>query len=191
MNDAVSDISDTLAANSEELCNTDLIGGPVRARVERVTRNPDPKRPITIHLSSGLKPWRPGVELRRRIVEKWGPDARQWVGRELRLFRDPDAKDPNGKVAGGTRINGMSHIDGPFDLQLRARSRVLASYRVEVLRVEAPPTLDAIIDPAGITRAQVAAWLESRGKPPLTAETEAKLAGWLAADPSRLEQVRA
>lgn len=191
MSNETADISDTLAANSDQLCNEELAGGPVVLRVERVTRTADPKQPISIHLSGGYKPWRPSVGLRRALVQHWGRDANEWAGRLLRLFRDPTVTAPDGKVSGGTRISGMSHIPGPIKIVLRARTRVIASYDVEVLRAEAPPTLDAIIDPAGITRAQVAAWLEAKGRPPLTAETEAKLAGWFAADPSRLDQVRA
>lgn len=183
-------IAEDIKAKSDQLNAADLMGGPIVVQIERVERG-NREQPVVVHISGGHQPWKPSKTALRALAHFWGLQTEAWAGRWVRLYRDPRALWA-GKPVGGIMPDAMSHIERAETLTLpyaRSKTNDHAVARLDPPQ-SAPPTLDAIIDPAGITRAQVAAWLASKNRPALTAETEAKLAGWLAADPSRLEQVR-
>lgn len=104
------DITDTLAPKSEQLDNIELKSGPRVFTVERVVVKKGAEQPVSVYLVDFPRPWRPGVNMRRVLAHYWGEKSALWVGRRVKLFRDPDVtygKDSTG----GTRIAAMSHID--------------------------------------------------------------------------------
>ena len=141
------DISDTLAPNSDQLDAVDLLGGPRTFTIARVAVT-KAEQPVDVHLAEFPRPWRPGKSMRRVLAACWGPDGSQWTGRRVTLYCDPDVIFGKDKV-GGTRISHLSHIDGEKRIPLLVSRGKSATYVVKPLK-EAPA-------PAAPTEADVAA----------------------------------
>jgi len=194
------DFASTLAAKSDQLNADDLAGGPITVQITgaRVASRDD--QPVSLRLSGGHMPWKPCKGMRRLLAEAAGSSsAKPWVGKWVRLFRDPRVKW-GGQETGGIRVSGIDARILPSSRTFRVRSgrNAHTKYPVESLRApqqEGAPTadLDALLDQVGLSRSDVDRWLQSVGKPSLDHgddESRAKLAGWLGADPRRIEKVR-
>ena len=115
------DISPHIVAKSDQLNADDLVGGPITVRIERVSRG-DSDQPVAVHLSGGHQPWKPCKTMLRVMASAWGTRTGVWVGRSVRLFRDPSVLWA-GKEVGGIRIEALSHIEGPLRLNLAESKR--------------------------------------------------------------------
>lgn len=127
------DITPFIQAKSDQLNADDLIGGPITARIVNVRVTGGDQQPVTVELDGGHKPWKPCKTTMRVLAALWGPRAGEWVGRTVRLYRDPAVKY-GGVEVGGIRISGMSHIDKPKVLTLSSSKKTKTEYRIEVLR---------------------------------------------------------
>lgn len=194
------DVTPHLAANSAQLNADDLVGGPITVRVTKAeaagSRVEKGVQPVTLSISGGHMPFKPCKTMLRLLASAWGADASQWQGRWMTLYRDPSVRFGSDQV-GGIRISALSDIPHPMSLSLTSTRGKKALHKVDVLRAprqEGAPTadLDALLEQHGLTRAHVDAWLVSKGKPTLEAKPDEvpKLAAWLAADPTRLDQLR-
>lgn len=133
-------ISDTLVGKSDQLDNIDLIAGPRDFTITRVVVKKGGEQPVNIDLAEFPRPWRPGLTMRRLLVAIWGEDETAYVGRRVRLYRDPDV--PFGDTRpGGTRISHASHIDG-------TQRRTLPTGRGKVGTFVVDPLPDAPAKPA-------------------------------------------
>jgi len=112
------DITDTLAAKSEQLNADDLAGGPVTVRIEGVEKTGVPEQPVVVRVTGGYKPWRPCKTMRRLLAAAWGADAGAWVGRWVTLYREPTVKWA-GEPIGGIRVSGLSHIERGMTIKLQ------------------------------------------------------------------------
>lgn len=94
--------------------------------------------------------WRPSKGMLDVLAKCWGADAKQWVGRRVTLYNDPEVMFGKDKV-GGVRVSHLSHIDGVQTVNIRAsgRGRSPKPWKVQPL-VEAPTAAPAADD---ITRA--------------------------------------
>ena len=126
------DITPFIQAKSDQLNADDLIGGPITARITNVRVTGGDQQPVTVELDEG-KPWKPCKTTMRVLAALWGPRAGEWVGRSVRLYRDPAVKY-GGVEVGGIRISGMSHIDKPKVLTLSSSKKTKTEYRIEVLK---------------------------------------------------------
>jgi hypothetical protein len=126
------DITPFIQAKSDQLNADDLIGGPRWARIVNVRVTGGDQQPVTVELDEG-KPWKPCKTTMRVLAALWGPRAGEWVGRMVRLYRDPSVKY-GGVEVGGIRISGMSHIDKPKVLTLSSSKKTKTEYRIDVLR---------------------------------------------------------
>jgi hypothetical protein len=171
------DISNTLAAKSNQLNTDDLISGPITIQISRVSAG-SPEQPVAIGYEGDEgKPWYPCKSMRRVLVAAWGADASQYVGRRVTLFRDPEVMYGGIKV-GGIRLSHLSNLDGPLSIALTVTRQKRAPYRVQPLTTPAPPpdpatAALAVCHAAGLTDLGLAAFcdLVSRG----TASTLAQL----------------
>ena len=127
------DISQFLLAKSDQLNADDLVAGPIVARIVNVKVTGGDQQPVTVELDGGHRPWKPCKTTMRVLAALWGPRAGEWVGRSVRLYRDPSVKY-GGVEVGGIRISGMSHIDKPKVLTLSSSKKTTTEYRIEVLR---------------------------------------------------------
>lgn len=126
------DLSETVLATSDQIDAIDLAAtGPKTYTITKVTAN-NGDQPVNIHLAESPKVWRPGKSMRRVLVHCWGSDATQYVGRRVTLYCDPNVKFGS-ETVGGTRIQALSHIDGPKQIPLLVTRGKSAMFRVQPL----------------------------------------------------------
>jgi hypothetical protein len=126
------DISSTTAPDSTQVNADDLIAGPVTVSITDVTKG-SAEQPVDIHLAEYPdRVYRPGKSMRRVIVACWGPETSEYVGRRMRLYRDPSIRFGKDAV-GGIRISHLSHIDEAQTIALTVTRGKRAPYIVEPL----------------------------------------------------------
>ena len=130
-------ILDTIKAKSDQLNADDLIAGPITVTVKQVSKG-QADQPCVIAIDGGHQPFKPCKTVRRVLVACWGADSSSWVGRKMRLVRDPDVKWAGEKV-GGIRVEALSHIDGEKRLSLQETKGKKAAYIVQRLGTESAP----------------------------------------------------
>lgn len=115
------DFADTTVAKSDQLNADDLIMGPVVVQITKITEGKaGSDQPFDVHITGGFKPWRPCKTMRRLLVACWGksgPNGENYVGRWVKLYRDPEAKWA-GEAVGGVRVSHLSHLDEPKSVAL-------------------------------------------------------------------------
>ena len=163
------DITSTLEAKSNQLNTDDLIAGPRTISITKVAAGRD-DQPVAILFDNDQgKPWYPCKSMRRVLVAAWGPDASQYVGRRVTLFRDPSVTY-GGIQVGGIRISHLSELDGPLSIALTVTRQKRAPYKVQPLPAAAPtppvtPTEDLLAQAeascrrSGLTDAGIAAFV--------------------------------
>lgn len=110
-------LSETVEAKSDQLNADDLIGGP-RDIIIRDVRGVSGDQPIAVYFEGDNgKPWMPCKTMRRLLIAVWGSDGKAYVGRSMRLYRDPEVKFGGMKV-GGIRVSHVSHINEPINVPL-------------------------------------------------------------------------
>lgn len=111
------DISDSLAANSNQQNYDEYLAGPKTVTVSEVKKG-TAEQPVEVHLSEFPgKPFKPAKTVRRLLAKVWGTDASQWAGRRLTIYGDPEVRY-GGKSVGGLRVSHVSHIDKPVEVLL-------------------------------------------------------------------------
>jgi hypothetical protein len=133
----MTDLSKTIEPKSDQLNSDDLISGPRTITVTSVKASPSsPEQPVSIHFDGdGGKPYKPCKSMRRVMVQLWGSDGAQYVGRSMTLYRDPKVKW-GGIEVGGIRISHMSHIDGDTVLSVTESKTKRSPFRVRALAAE-------------------------------------------------------
>jgi hypothetical protein len=140
-----------IAPRSDQLNADDMIGGPRTITISRVRASEGtPEQPVEIHIEGSDKPYKPCKSMRRVMVSLWGPDASQYVGRSMTLYRDPEVQFGGMKV-GGIRIGEMSHIEKDAQLVLTASKTKRAPFVVRKMKAQASqPTQPQTDTPAQI-----------------------------------------
>lgn len=139
------DMSALIKPKSDQLNADDLIVGPLTIKITKVTLSGSPDQPVCLYFEGdGGKPYKPGLSMRRVLVALWGVDGNQYVGRRMRLYRDPKVRF-GGLDVGGIRISHLSHIKGKTTMALTETKAKRAPFTVEVLGEE-----DAV--PAKVTQ---------------------------------------
>ena len=111
------DISEYLAANSNQLNYDEFLAGPKTVTVSEVKKG-SAEQPVEVHLVEFPgKPFKPAKSVRRVLAAAWGTDASQWAGRRLTIYGDPEVRYA-GKAVGGLRVSHVSHIDKPVTVAL-------------------------------------------------------------------------
>jgi hypothetical protein len=143
----MTDIGDTIQAKSDQLNADDLLGGPIVITITRVVvGKKGDDQPVHVHYEGGEgRPWKPSKGMRRALVACWGNQSADYVGRSLRLFRNPEVKW-GGEPVGGIQIAAASHIDAPVELCLQVKKGQKSKFRVDVLRADR--VQDATVDDA-------------------------------------------
>ena len=136
------DISNTIQPDSTQLNADDMIGQDVVITVREVTQGTS-EQPVNIHSHEYPdRAYRPSKSMRRVIVAAWGPDASQYSGRSLKLFRNPEIRFGREKV-GGIEIAAMSHIDKPLSVPLTVSRGKRRNFTVQPLQAPQQPTQPA------------------------------------------------
>lgn len=137
-------MSDDMAAaiipKSDQLNSDDLIAGPLTITITSVAIRGGQEQPVSMHYEGDNgKPYKPCKSMARVFVFAWGPDAKQYVGRSVTLYRDPSVKWGAMEV-GGIRISHMSDIPEALTMALTATKGSRKPFTVRPLKAAAPPS---------------------------------------------------
>ena len=154
------DLTASIAPRSDQINADDLIAAPATYTVREVVQG-KAEQPFDFLLIETDRAYRPSKTMRRVIVAAWGPEASQYAGRRLTLYREPSIMFGGQKV-GGIRISHMSHLDKPLEVMAQTTRGKREKFTVQPL-------------PELTTEEKVAA---------LRAE-------WRTANPERQEQIKA
>lgn len=186
MNDSVN-MAEFTAPKSDQLNADDLIGGARTITITGVRANPgrNIEQPVAIsYQGDDGKPYYPCKSMRRVMVHVWGADAKNYVGRSMTLYCDPNVQFGGMKV-GGIRISHMSHMDKTVVLALTATRSKRAPFTVHPLHsastvdvAELIAKYDAAKDEGSFSSAEIersAAWksLDKDAKAALKAASDA------------------
>lgn len=180
-------LRDTVAPKSDQLNADDLIGTTKTIKVTDVTRGTT-EQPVNVHYENDQgRPYKPCKSMRRVLIGCWGENGKDWVGKSMTLYNDPEVMFGGVKV-GGIRISHVSDIDTPIDMSLTVTRSKRKPYRVDPLKAAVPAwypadkfekAQDAMrkqIQENGKTADQVIAKCEQTGK--LTDEQKATIRGF-------------
>ncbi|WP_156455593.1 hypothetical protein [Sphingomonas sp. CCH5-D11] len=131
-------MSAVIVAKSDQINADDLIAGPRVVTIKGVKIKPGTEQPVEMALEGTDKLFRPCKTVSRVIVGLWGADASQYVGKSLRLFRDPNVTWAGVKV-GGIRIDQASDIDGEKVLVVKESQKASKLHKIKPLKTEQPP----------------------------------------------------
>lgn len=127
----------TTEPRSDQWNADDFIGGPRTFTISGV-RSGTAEQKYDIDLVEGEgRAWRPPLTVLRLLVAAWGDDATKWIGRRVRLYRDPEISFGRDKV-GGIRVSHVSHIDKPLSVALTVTRGKRANHTVEPLPDQTP-----------------------------------------------------
>lgn len=113
------DMRKTVIPKSDQLNADDLIGRSLTIKITKVTGNPeDAAQPVAFHYEGDAgKPYKPCKTMRRLIIHAWKHETKEYAGRSMTLYCDPEVTFGGMKV-GGIRISHMSHISGNLTVAL-------------------------------------------------------------------------
>lgn len=136
MNDMVS----VCAPRTDQINADTLIGGPMTVTIKSVSISGGTEQPVTMRLEETPLFYRPCKSMSRLLVSLWGPDAKAYKGRSLKLYCDPTVRW-GGLEVGGIRISHMSHIDREQMIMLTATKGSRKPFKVLPLTVEGTKTV--------------------------------------------------
>lgn len=110
-------LTDSIAARSDQINADDLVSSPVTYTVREVVPG-KAEQPFDFVLVETDRAYRPSKTMRRVIVAAWGPEAATYAGKRLTLYREPSIEFA-GKKVGGIRISALSDIDKPIEMMLQ------------------------------------------------------------------------
>lgn len=140
----------TIEKKTDQLNFEDFLGGVTRTVTIVEVRKGTKEQQYDIAIEGDRRVWRPSVTVLKLLVEAWGDDATQWVGRRATLYGDPTVMFGPDRV-GGIRVSHVSHIDKPVTANLTKTRGKRMAHTVQPL-VESAPT-----PPTEPTAEQVAA----------------------------------
>ena len=190
------DISNAIKAKSDQLNASDLMGGPIVVRIDGAKRG-NQDQPVIVNISGGHMPWKPSKTALRTLAHFLGTDTTAWVGRWVRLYRDPRTLWA-GKPVGGVMVSGIDSITKAETLTLAYSRGKTNTHRIEPIKGEesgkSTANLHAFLDDTGLTMGSVDAWCASKSKPPASEMDEAgqsSVASYLAKNPKVVDEIRA
>ena len=115
---SVENLRDTITPKSDQLNADDLMETTKIIKVTAVKRGSSAEQPVSIEYE-GMegRPYKPCKSMRRVLLASWGDNGREWVGRSMQLYCDPEVKFGGVKV-GGIRISKLSHIEKDMKILL-------------------------------------------------------------------------
>jgi hypothetical protein len=132
-------ITDTLAAKSDQLNAVDIIGAEPVIKVRAVTVGKG-EQPIAIFFDGdNNRPWKPSKGMRRILAAGWGLESESWIGKSAKIFYEPSVIYA-GQEVGGVRIRALSDIPAAgLSCALTISRTKRQSYHVPLLVVEVKP----------------------------------------------------
>ena len=138
------DITETLAAKSDQLNAADLVGGGVNVTIQAVKVNKGSDQPVSIDIGQGMQPYKPCKTMRRLLAAIWGTSSVNWVGHSMTLYCDMEVMWA-GQKAGGIRISHVTGISANRDIPLRSSKHKVTTYTISPLVIKLPEYSDESI----------------------------------------------
>lgn len=131
------------AAKSDQIDADNLIGGiTLDLTIKAVQRGPSNEQPLQIVCEETDKFYRPSKTYRRALIGCFGDDPANWIGKRIRLVRNPET------TFGGVKVGGLevSHasIPEPVMLMLSTKRGKKTAVKIDVLPKS--PVKTAIVD---------------------------------------------
>lgn len=105
------DLGVTIIPKSDQLNADDLIAGAKTIKIRDIKQIESDTQPISIYFDGdNNKPYKPNKGMRRLLVQLWGTNGAEYIGRKLTIMRDESVKWAGAEV-GGIVITHASHID--------------------------------------------------------------------------------
>lgn len=132
----IADLRPTIVPKSDQLNAEQLLGGPMTVTVTDVRVGSSDEQPVIVHYQGDNgRPFKPCKTMRKVLIFGWGEDGRQWIGRSMTLYNDPDVKF-GGMDVGGIRISHMTDIERDLKVSLTATKGKKALHTIR--RMDAP-----------------------------------------------------
>ena len=163
------DLSKTIIPKSDQLNADDLIAGAKIIKIRDIKGGSDEAQPVNIYFhGDNNKPFKPCKSVRRILVQLWGADGLQYIGRRLTIFRDDSVKWAGVEI-GGIRISHASHIENATRVLVTTAKNKRTPMTIEVLPLvelkdvsgakkaikEGKIKLDAILEKYDLTEEQL------------------------------------
>ncbi len=133
----MNDMTAIITPKSDQINADDLIAGPITITIRDVKIAAGTEQPVSIIFDGSDKVFRPCKSMSRVLVAAWGPDARQYVGRSVTLYRDAKVKW-GGMEVGGIRISHLTDIEREMVMALTATKGKRTPYTVKPLTAPQP-----------------------------------------------------
>jgi len=135
-----------IIAKSDQLNSDDLQDKPITIKVTKVSISESADQKVSINYEGDNgKPYKPCKSMCRVLVEAWGGEGAEYIGRSMTLFRDKDVTWAGMKV-GGIRISHMSDIKGTLNMSLTSTRGKKSGYQVEPLKVAPVKSVNVVPD---------------------------------------------
>lgn len=120
------------AAKSDQIDADNLIGGIIMdVTIKAVQRGPSQEQPLQLVLVETEKFYRPSKTMRRALIGCFGDEPSNWIGKRIRLIRNPET------MFGGVKVGGIevSHasISAPVVLMLSAKRGKKSAVKIDVI----------------------------------------------------------
>lgn len=122
-------------AKSDQLDADNLIGGiTLDVTIKAVQRGPSAEQPLQLVLDETEKFYRPSKTMRRALIGCFGDEPANWIGKRIRLIRNPETTFGGVKV-GGIEVSHAS-IAAPLVLMLSAKRGKKTAVKIDVLQTQ-------------------------------------------------------
>ena len=146
------------AAKSDQIDADNLIGGiTMDVTIKAVQRGPSNEQPLQLVLEETDKFYRPSKTYRRTLIGCFGDEPANWIGKRLRLIRNPDTMFGGVKV-GGVEVSHAS-IEAPMVFMLQAKRGKKSAVSIDVI----PPIQKPVPMPAKVKEAAAALKPHAKG----------------------------
>lgn len=142
------DIRKATMAKSDQMNADDLLAGPITGAITNV-RSGNKEQPVQIDLDCWHVPYKPCKSMIRVLAACWGDNAKDWHGRSITLYNDPEVVYGGIKV-GGIRISHLSHLESDMTISLtktRGKKAPFVVRRLTSAKPEAKPAAEPIEHP--------------------------------------------
>lgn len=132
------ELLETAQARSDQFNADDLINTHVDVTIKAVQRGPTKEQALQIALEETEKFYRPSKTFRRALIGCFGDEPANWIGKRLRLIRNPDT------MFGGLKVGGIevSHasIEAPVVFMLSTKRGKKSAVSIDVMPAPQKPT---------------------------------------------------
>lgn len=110
----------TAEPRSDQWNADDFVGGKAKTFTISGVRAGKAEQKYDIELAEGQgRVWRPPLTVIRILIDAWGDESDEWIGRRVALYREPSVTFGREKT-GGIRVSHMSHLPGGKPFTYRA-----------------------------------------------------------------------